>query len=76
MGPASLKTSPPLGAPFVRKRVQAFFAKKKMRESRGEVTFTYSSVEATSLQLYVEPTQIVDVQGMSGCFTFTVYQKK
>jgi hypothetical protein len=48
MGPASLKTSPPLGAPLVRKKAQTL-------ENKGEATFAYSSAKATPLHLYVKP---------------------
>jgi hypothetical protein len=46
-----------------------------VKTKRGEVTFAYSSVEATPLQLYVEPTQTIDVLGISGCFpaAFVMY---
>jgi hypothetical protein len=47
-----------------------------VKTKRGEVTFAYSSTEATPLQLYVELVQTVDVLGMSGCFTFAVYQEE
>jgi hypothetical protein len=50
--------------------------RKNVKTERGEVTFAYSSAEATPLQLYVEPTQTVDVPGMSGCFTFAVCQEE
>ena len=53
MGPASLKTSPPLGAPFVRKRVHALFQetlrKCESYENESEVTFAFRSAEATLL---------------------------
>ena len=50
--------------------------RENVKTKRGEVTFTYSSVEATPLQLYVKPAQIVDVLGVSGCFTFIVCQEE
>jgi hypothetical protein len=47
-----------------------------MKTKRGEVAFAYSSTKATPLQLYVELAQTVNVLGMSGCFTFVVYQEE
>ena len=47
-----------------------------MKVGRGAVTFAYSSAEATFLHLDVEPTQIVDVPGMIGCFTFAICQEE
>jgi hypothetical protein len=50
--------------------------KENMKTRRGAVTFAYSSSEATFLHLDVEPTQTVDVLGISCCFTFAVYQEE
>jgi hypothetical protein len=46
-----------------------------VKTERGEVTFAYSSTEATPFQLYVEPAQTIDVPGVSGCFTFAIIKK-
>ena len=76
MGPASLKTSPPLGALFVRKRVHALLhevQKEKMRKL-SEVTFAYSFAEATFLHSDVKPKQTIDVPGMGCRFAFTISQ--
>ena len=40
------------------------------------MALAYSSAEATFLHLDVEPTQIVDVLGMCGRFTFVVCQEE
>ena len=50
--------------------------KENMKARKGVVTFTYSSVEATFLHLDVETMQTIDVPGMIGCFTFTIYQEE
>ena len=47
-----------------------------MKSRRGTVTFVYSFAETTFYILDVEPTQTVDVLGMSGCFTFIVCQEE
>ena len=50
--------------------------KENMKTRRGAVTLSYTFTKAIFLHLDVEPTQTIDVLGMSGCSTFVVCQEE